>query len=159
MNCPSAASRSRGSVLEDAIVAAEIIEHPAIEHEKARAQRSPAIFGFSLNLVTRPAAFVSITPKREIGVTVVTVASFPWLLWNSTSFANIDIAHAIAIGQHEEIVVLINVFLNPLHPSAGHRGRSGIGQRDLKVLFAVNVLYSILEFRPRQREKSLFIAS
>jgi hypothetical protein len=52
--------------------------------------------------------------------------------------SEVHIAHAIAIGQHEEIFT--NVLLNLLHPPTRHRVLPGIDKRDLKVLLAVDVL-------------------
>ena len=44
---------------------------------------------------------MSSMPNREVGRTAVTVASLPWRWWNSSSLPDIDVGHAVAIGEHE----------------------------------------------------------
>ena len=59
-----------------------------------------------MNCVTRPiVARVRQLPKRETGGTVVTVASLPWLWWNSSRSRDVHVAHAVAVGHHERIAV------------------------------------------------------
>jgi len=78
------------------------------------------------------------TPKRELGVMVVTVGELPVALVELQQLSDVHITHAIAVGQHEEIFP--NVFLNLLYPSARHCVLSGIDEGDLKVLFAMDFL-------------------
>src|SRR5208282_1094103 len=123
-------------LLEDAIVTPKIIEHTAMEHKKACA-RAAADFCLFLKLGYATCR-VRIDDSeagtrrdsRDRGQLAVAFVEFKQL-------SDVYITHAIAIGQHEEIVT--DVLFNPLHPSAGHRGLSGIDEGDLKVLFAMDV--------------------
>ena len=44
-------------------------------------------------------------PKRAGGRTAVTVASLPCASWNATRARDVDIRHAVAVGEHERLVV------------------------------------------------------
>src|SRR5882724_1799389 len=50
-------------------------------------------------------------------------------------FADIDVAHAITISNHERLT--IDMVLNSLHPSTGHRIQSSIGQGHREILFVM----------------------
>jgi hypothetical protein len=52
---------------------------------------------------------------------------------------DVDVAHAIAIGDHEPLLVL-EIALDPLHASASHGVGSGLRQRDVKILLLVVVV-------------------
>ena len=65
-------------------------------------QPSP-ICGFSVNSATRSPSNTR-PPKRAGGRTAVTVASLPCARWKASSALEVDVAHAVAVGQHERAV-------------------------------------------------------
>src|SRR5208282_171606 len=106
-------------LLKDAIVTAQIIEHTAIEYEKACAG---ATADFCLFLKLGDAACRVCLDDSEAGTRRDgrDRGQLPMALVELDELPDIHIAYAIAIGQHEEIFILINVLLDPLYPSAGH---------------------------------------
>src|SRR5208282_4498205 len=124
-------------LLEDAIVTPKIIEHTAMEHEKACARAAADLCLFlKLGYATcRVCVDDSEAGTRRDGCDRGQLAM---ALVELHELSDVHIAHAIAVGQHEEIFT--NILLNPLHPSASHRVLSGIDESDLKVLFAMDVL-------------------
>src|ERR1035437_5270187 len=123
-------------LLEDALITAEIIEHAAIENEKtcAGAAAGPCLF-----LKVGHATYGVCLDDSEAGTRSDgrDRGQLPVTLVELQQFSDVHVADAVAIGQHEEIFT--NILLNPLHPSARHRVLPGIDERNLKVLFAMDV--------------------
>ena len=63
-----------------------------------------------------------------MGRTLVTVASLPWRAVEVQQPGDVDVGQPVAVGDHEGVAV--DVALDALDASAGHRVGAGVGQRD-----------------------------
>ena len=130
-------------LLERRRVARNVFAHLRRQHEEAAVDPLPVACRLLLEIDNRIASITS-EPKRPAGCTAVSVASRPCCLWNSIDRGDIDIGHAIAIGQAERFLIA-DVRKNPLDAAAGLRLAAGVDQSHAPRLAEVLVhLHAVL---------------
>src|SRR5689334_5905086 len=124
-------------MLQNALVAIQVIEHLALEHEESCT--GPGIRFRFLDEVLHLVLGVNVEDSEAGNRTKRGYRrQLPMTLVKLDQPSDVNIADAVPIGHHETIVR--DVFLGTFQTPSRHRFQARLGQRDAKVLFLVIVV-------------------